>query len=147
MIISLCGNSELKDKFIKSIKEIHNDKVLICDVFHIKFNVIIDTEKIKYKLLDECKSLKNARLEYQNIVDNITNKKIDKIIKENQEKIILLIDKDILTNWFIYSFYFINSDIKILFEDNIDDVNYVKKDFDYVIKDFNDINIRKLVKI
>ena len=49
------------------------------------------------------------RLEYQNIVDNITNKKIDKIINENKEKIILLIDKNILTNWFIHSSYFIKS--------------------------------------
>ena len=147
MTICLCGNIELKEKFIKSIKEIYDDKILICDLFYIKFNVIIDTEKIKYKLLDECNSLENARLEYQNIVDNITNKKIDKIINENKEKIILLIDKNILTNWFIHSSYFIKSDIKILFEDLIDDVNYNKDVFDYVVKDFKDINIRKLVKV
>ena len=147
MTISLCGNEELKDIFIKSIKEIYSDKILICDVFHVKFNVIIDTEKMKYKLLDECKSLVNARLEYQNIVDNITNEKIDKIVNENKDKIILFIDKYILSNWFIDSSYFKNSNIKILFEDFIDDVNYNKEDFDYVVKNFYDIDIRKLVKV
>lgn len=146
MTISLCGNEELKDIFIKSIKEIYSDKILICDVFYVKFNVIIDTEKMKYKLLDECKSLVNARLEYQNIVDNITNEKIDKIVNENKDKIILLIDQEVLSNWFIDSSYFKNSNIKILFEDFIDDVNYNKEDFDYVVKNFHDIDIRKLVK-
>ena len=137
-------SERLKQIIVPSCFNRKNFKVLICDIFHIKFNVIIDSEKIKYKLLDECKSLVNARLEYQNIVDNITNEKIDKIVNENKDKIILLIDQEVLSNWFIDSSYFKNSNIKILFEDFIDDVNYNKEDFDYILKDINEI---KKVKI
>lgn len=147
MTISLCGNTNNLNNFINKMKKIYEDKVVVCDMFNIKFNIVIETESIKYKLLDNCKSLVNARLKYQNIVDNITNEKIDKIVNENKDKIILLINQEVLSNWFIDSSYFKNSNIKILFEDFIDDVNYNKEDFDYVVKNFHDIDIRKLVKV
>lgn len=147
MTISLCGNTNNLNNFINKMKKIYEDKVIVCDMFNIKFNIVIETESIKYKLLDNCKSLDCARKEYQKVIDERTNDKITKLLNENRDRIVLLIDNNILTNRFTNNCYFLNSDIKILFEGIIDDVNYNKNDFDYVVKDFNDINIRKLVKV
>jgi len=147
MKISLCGNITYINNFIKKMKELYGDKIVICNIFNIKFKIVVDTESIKYKLLDSSESFEKANKEYQNIVDSKTKEKINKLINDNRDKIIIIIDNNILTNCFTNTCYFKNSDIKILFEDIIDDINYDKSDFDYIFDHVDNINIKKLVKL
>jgi len=143
MIISICGCEKNKNEFMNMLQEICGNKIVICDLFNIKFNTIIETENMKYKLLDNCDCLDNARKEYQKIVDEKTNSKIFELINNNKDKIVLLLYNEVFSKDFLASDLFYNSDIKILFKDDMEYINYDEKNFDYLI---NKINIRKLVK-
>ena len=143
MVISICGNN--KTLLIDRIKEIYSDRVIVCDYFTIKLNSIIDTEKYKYQLLDSL-SLESARLEYSKIVDREVRKRMDRVIKENNNKIIIIINDAILNKDYYSTEYFLMSDLKILISDDIDD-KYNYELFEYVYNNVFDINIKKLVKL
>lgn len=147
MIISICGDEKYKNILINEFKERYQNNVVICDYFQIKFNSIIETESIKYKLMDSSSSLDIARMEYGKVVNDYTNRSIDKFMDDNKNKIIILTNDNVLTKDFYSTSYFNNSDIKVLVKGvNIDDINCDDCLFDVVIKSEKDLDIRKLVK-
>lgn len=146
MIICICGENKYKNILINKFNEMYKDNILVCDYFSIKFNSIIETEKYKYELLESSVSLEIARLEYKNIVDKTVKNKMKVFFKNYKNKIILLINDNVLNKDFYETEFFKNSDIKILITDNILDNEYNKSLFDIVSK-IDNIDVKRLVKV
>ena len=148
MVISLCGNEKYKKEFTSVIKDLFYNRVLLVDFYKIKFNVVLESEKIRYKMFDKCDSLEGleiVRKEIYKIIEDTTNDKINNIINSNKDKIILLIDINDISLGFVDYDFFKNSDIKILFENN-NDLYYDKSKFDYVINNTYKFDTKKLLK-
>lgn len=80
MLISLCGKEEDTKNFIKFLKDLYGEKIVVCDYFRFSFNTIIDTEEFRYKLFDKCNYSEKIEKIYNNYVDEIVNERI--IIKK-----------------------------------------------------------------
>ena len=147
MVISICGDDKYKNILINKFKDIYKDKLGIYNYSNIKFKSIIDTEKYKYELLESSISLESARLKYSKIVDNTVKNRLDKLLDDNKDKIIILTNDSVLSKDFYFNKYFLESDIKVLVScENIDDINYNKELFDYVFSNVYDIDVKRLVK-
>lgn len=170
MVISIYGDNNYKAIIENKFREIYKDKVVICDFSSIKFNAIIDTEKFKYALYNNSKKfvdidiskglnsinyekllggLNTIDLEYKKIVNKIVMNRINKFLKDNKDKIIVLISDNIFNPDFCETSYFKDSDIKILaVNENTRLFNIKNKElFDFVFSDVKDIDVKKMVKI
>jgi len=153
MIISLCGNSNEKNILIKELKREYKDKVIICNYFNIFFQSVIENERIKYNLIDEFMDLNVARIKFSEFIEKEVNKKINILIANNQNRIIVLVTDNVLTPDIDKMYYFDKSDLKVLVvSDEYDyeclyNEGYDKERFDYLIDFKEEIDIRKLVKL
>lgn len=139
MIISLCGNHHDKNIIINYFKEVYGNRLLICDYFKIGFEACIEYEKIKYDLMDECSNLDQARNEFRDYIDKIIISRINDILINNRDKIILLVSDNVFTVDVDKTQFFNKSDIKILMNPE-DDSEFIRQvnpyditKFDYVI--------------
>lgn len=150
MIISLCGDESYKKIIINEFNKKYKDKITMCDYFKIKFNTIIETESVKYRLIDNCIDLNIAREKYSKYVDDRVMLKINKIYDDNKDKIILLYGDEVLTKDFVNTSFFHRSDIKVLCVDMKkinEEINYDKSLFDIIFSKREEIDVKKLVKI
>ena len=157
MIISLCGDEDDKRRVINELKNVYQDKLVICDYYKIQFRTIIETESIKFKLINECDTLDSAHRIYRKYVDKIVSNKTEEFLEKNKDKIILLISNNILSKDINNTPYFKKSDLKILLtsEKKINDSLsifshkklYDKNNFDCVFYDNEKIDVKKLVKL
>lgn len=144
MIICLCGNEKLK--VLNELKQIYKDKLIVFNYYHTAFRTIVETESVRYKLEDECKSFKDARKLYIEYVNNIVTNKTNEFIENNKDKIIVLISDNILMKDLDKTEFFNKSDLKILVN-NESRYKYDENKFDLVINKNEIIDIKKLVKL
>lgn len=131
MIICLCGDTENKKKVLKELKIFYKDKLLIVDYFTIKFRTIIETESIKYKLIKEYKDYNIYDKLYSELVNKLTNEKINNILDSNKNKIIILVADSILRKDLDETEFFNKSDLNILSTDSTEKYDIEK--FDIII--------------
>lgn len=148
MIISLCGDLGIKKIIIEEMEKKYKDKIVVCDYFQIMFNTVIDNERIKYQMLDNCSCLIEARKLFQNHVNKIVSDKINFLLEHNKNKIVLLITDNILTADIDKTDFFNKSDLKILAIDELDESEvYDKTHFDYIFNRNEKINIKRVLKL
>lgn len=144
MIICLCGNEKLK--VLNELKQVYKDKLIVFNYYHATFRSIVETESVRYKLENDCKSFKDARKLYSEYVNNIVTNKTNEFIENNKDKIIVLISDNILSKDLDKTEFFNKSDLKILVNSD-SRYEYDKNKFDLVIDKNQNINIKKLVKL
>lgn len=144
MIICLCGNE--KSKVLNELKQVYKDKIIVFNYYHTSFRTIVETESIKYKLQEECKSFKDARKLYIEYVNNIVTNKTNEFIENNKDKIIVLISDNVLSKDLDKTEFFDKSDLKILTSSH-SGYKYDESKFDLVINKNENIDIKKLVKL
>ena len=144
MIICLCGNEKLK--VLNELKQVYKDKLIVFNYYHTAFRTIVETESVRYKLENDCKSFKDARKLYGEYVNNIVTNKTNEFIENNKDKIIVLISDNILSKDLDKTEFFDKSDLKILVNSD-SRYEYDKNKFDLVIDKNQNINIKKLVKL
>ena len=156
MVISLCGNRNSVIYAINELSKIYKDKLLVCDIWKEEFNTKIDSEKYKYELLDKHKNLDEARKKHVHYITETVNNKVNTILDENKDKIIILIGNCILSNDINKTIFFNKSNLKILITNrNTSDMYspfnhkflYKKENFDYVIYDDEKDKIKELIKL
>ena len=167
MLISICGDKKNKGLLIEKLKNTYGDKVVVCNYFVLRFNTVIDNEKKYYEILkrepnrDLPKETENnfieklmiltneKHIEFNNYIDKIVNDKITNILKCNKDKIILLVTDNNLTIDIDKISIFNASDLKILVtpdKNNVSDIyEYSENDYDYVINDIDNIDVKRLV--
>ena len=144
MIICLCGNEKLK--VLNELKQVYKDKLIVFNYYHATFRSIVETESVRYKLENDCKSFKDARKLYIEYVNNIVTNKTNEFIENNKDKIIVLISDNVLSKDLDKTEFFNKSDLKILVNSD-SRYEYDKNKFDLVIDKNQNINIKKLVKL
>ena len=144
MIICLCGNEKLK--VLNELKQVYKDKLIVFNYYYAAFRTIVETESVRYKLENDCKSFKDARKLYSEYVNNIVTNKTNEFIENNKDKIIVLISDNILSKDLDKTEFFDKSDLKILVNSD-SRYEYDKNKFDLVIDKNQNINIKKLVKL
>ena len=144
MIICLCGNE--KSKVLNELKQAYKDKIIVFNYYHTTFRTIVETESVRYKLENDCKSLKDARKLYSEYVNDIVTNKTNEFIENNKDKIIVLISDNVLSKDLDKTEFFDKSDLKILVN-NDSSYEYDKSKFDLVIDKNQNIDIKKLVKL
>ena len=144
MIICLCGNEKLK--VLNELKQVYKDKLIVFNYYHATFRSIVETESVRYKLENDCKSFKDARKLYSEYVNNIVTNKTNEFIENNKDKIIVLISDNVLSKDLDKTEFFDKSDLKILVNSD-SRYEYDKNKFDLVIDKNQNINIKKLVKL
>ena len=144
MIVCLCGNEKLK--VLNELKQVYKDKLIVFNYYHATFRSIVETESVRYKLENDCKSFKDARKLYGEYVNNIVTNKTNEFIENNKDKIIVLISDNILSKDLDKTEFFDKSDLKILVNSD-SRYEYDKNKFDLVIDKNQNINIKKLVKL
>lgn len=151
MIISLCGDIENKIILLNEFKKEYGDKLVIWDYFEIAFRTVIENEKQKYDLIDNCSNLKEARKLFNDLIDKIMSDKFNTFCENNKDKIILLITDNVICVDIDKTEFFDKSDLKILSIynslDNESEEDYDESLFDYVVKNNEKIDIKKLVKL
>lgn len=148
MIISLCGNNSDTKNIITTLQKEYQDKLLVINYFLLSFHERINNSSNQAKM---------TRKEFLKEIEQLVNKKITKIITTNKNKIIILISNNILEKEINQTPFFNISDLKILvtsdkYSDSLDpifghQILYKKEEFDYVISNDTQFDIRKLVKI
>lgn len=146
MIISLCGDEFDKQIIVKELQKVYGNKLLMINYFKEIFNERINNSQLRNLL-----SLSDFNKE----INKIVQEKIDKIIINNQDKVILLISNNILERDVNKLPWFRLSKIKILVtcnkKNNSDDsiwghqVLYNKDDFDFIIDNEDKRFYKKLV--
>jgi len=157
MVISLCGDEKGKNVLINELIRVYGDKIVICNYFNVIFNTVIDNEAIKYRMIDDCDNLDNAREMFSNYIKEMVSTKIYQFLKVNKDKIIILISNNILTYDIDKTSFFKNTDLKLLItsDDKFDNKDYLLNckelydinSFDYVIKNGESIDIKRLVRL
>lgn len=76
---------------IEELKNKYGDKILIIDYFQIKFNVVIQQERIKYNMIDLLDDLNLSYNLFNDYINKIVDYKIKRLIEENENEVILLV--------------------------------------------------------
>ena len=145
MIICLCGNEKLK--VLNELKQVYKDKLIVFNYYYAAFRTIVETESVRYKLENDCKSFKDARNLYLEYVNEIVTNKTNEFIKNNKEKIIVLVSDNVLSKDLDKTEFFDKADLKVLTNSHNPRYEYDKSKFDLVIDKNENINIKKLVKL
>lgn len=152
MIISLCGEEKIKKDIISYLKNIYGSNILICNYFLLGFKTTIEYERKYYEMLS-----KRQESDFRKYIDDIVNRKINEILSDNKDKVILLISDNILSKDIDKTNFFNKSDLKILalsekHNDGQESIlhnqnSYNKNNFDFVINDTNKDKLKKLIKL
>lgn len=147
MIISLCGDEDDKQMIIQELQKVYGDKLLVINYFKEVFNERINNSQLRNSLLLR---------EFNKQISEIVQKKLDETIRNNQDKIILLISNNILEEdvnklpWFKLSKIkiLVTSDKKNCQNDMLwgHQVLYNKDDFNYIIDSQDKVSYIKLVR-
>jgi len=158
MLICLCGDLEEKLKIINKLTNEYKDKLLIVNYYNYLSNEKKSNEQLKYQLLNNCNTYNQVQL-VQFLLEEQTHKNtnelIKNIIKNNKNKIILLISNNI-TKDIDKTPFFNNANLKILAisKEKLNNFNYFLKynsiynndSFDIIIDTSKLIDIKTIIK-
>ena len=146
MLVCFCGNNNDKNILLNKFKLEYKDKIVICNYFDIYFKTVIENEKIKYMLLNKFNDVNRSRNVFSEHINRLVKNKVDIFIKDNKDKLIVIITDNVLTEDIDKMCLFDSCDIKILVYGNAEfECFYDKDKFDYIIDVNKKFNIKKLV--
>ena len=158
MIISLCGNQKNKEYVINILKGIYGTKLVICDYYSFSLDTIIENDSKRFlsknrkisDIFDIFKIIEEERIEFNNYIKEIVNKKINTFLESNKDKIVLLVSNTYLCEDIDKTYFFQKSDLKILVLPVVDDLSlintYNEEYFDYILNECEKDKIKQIIK-